>query len=310
LGKTIKKDFVLKQKVGKLQFSVTPLEATAELSRDGKTMQSWQGLKIIKDIQVGDYELTVKNNGYKTTKKTIKIEENITSQVDIILEKGSDIPKNMVFVQGGTFQMGSNDGGSDEKPIHSVTLSDYYISKYEVTFAEYDKFCESTGRTKPSDYGWGRGNRPVINVSWNDAAAYCTWAGGRLPTEAEWEYAAKGGASATLSHQYSGSANIDEVAWYSSNSGSKTHEVGIKQPNELGIYDMSGNVWEWCNDWYDENYYKDSPKTNPQGPSSGTYRVLRGGSWNNAYNNCRSADRNRSNPTGAFINYGFRFVQD
>jgi len=309
LGKTIKKDFVLKQKVGKLQFSVTPLEATAELSRDGKTMQSWQGLKIIKDIQVGDYELTVKNNGYKTTKKTIKIEENITSQVDIILEKGSDIPENMVFVKGETFQMGSSGGDSNEKPIHGVTLSDFYISKYEVTFAEYDKFCESTGRTKPSDKGWGRGNRPVINVSWNDAAAYCTWAGGRLPTEAEWEYAAKGG-NQSRGYTYSGSNTVENVAWYYGNSGSKTHEVGTKQPNELGIYDMSGNVWELCNDWYDKNYYKDSPKTNPQGPSSGTSRVLRGGSWSNITYYCRSAYRFRYLPSNSYFNDGFRFVQD
>jgi len=221
----------------------------------------------------------------------------------------------IVYVKGGTFYMGSNDGESDEKPIHKVIMSDFYIGKYEVTFEEYEKFCESTRREKPDDNGWGRGKRPVINVCWYDAVEYCKWLSEetgkkyRLPTEAEWEYASKGGLKSAV-YKYSGSNNIDEVAWYDGNSGDKTHPVGTKQPNELGIYDMSGNVWEWCSDWYDEDYYSKSPSTDPKGPSSGEYRVFRGGGWYNSSVNCRSALRGRSLPDYMGDGDGFRCVQE
>jgi formylglycine-generating enzyme required for sulfatase activity len=218
----------------------------------------------------------------------------------------------MVLVRGGTFQMGSNDGGSDEKPVHSVTVDDFYISKYEVTFAQYDKFCEATNRKQPDDEGWGHGNRPVINVSWHDAVAYCKWAGGRLPTEVEWEYAARGG-NKSRGYKYAGSNDIDKVAWQSGDdwgSLGSTKPVGQKQPNELGLYDMSGNVWEWCSDWYGENYYKQSPSSNPKGPSSGKYRVLRGGSWYYVSWLCRAANRIRYHPVVRTNHYGFRIAQD
>ena len=188
----------------------------------------------------------------------------------------------MVAVEGGTFRMGSYSGSSDEKPLHSVTVSDFNISKTEVTFEQYDVFCDATGRNKPGDEGWGRGDRPVINVNWLDAVAYCEWkskATGktyRLPTEAEWEYAARGG-NMSKGYKYSGSNNLDTIAWYKNNSGWETHPVAQKQPNELGLYDMSGNVWEWCSDWYGD--YSSSPQTDPQGSNSGDYRVRRGGSF-------------------------------
>ena len=223
--------------------------------------------------------------------------------------KGSE----MVFVKGGNFQMGSesSDAGSDEKPIHSVTLDDFYISKYEITNAQFCKFLNEKGNKEEGEVTWldlegnyktekcriqkngstftvetGYENYPVIYVSWYGAKAYCEWAGGRLPTEAEWEYAAKGG-NKSKNYKYAGSDNIDEVAWYTKNSYDKgedhadygTHIVGSKKPNELEIYDMTGNVWEWCSDWYGSDYYANSPSSNPKGASDGSYRVDRGGSW-------------------------------
>ena len=218
----------------------------------------------------------------------------------------------MVTVQGGTFQMGGldKDASSDEKPVHSVTLNSFLIGKYEVTFDEYDKFCDDTGREKPSDKGWGRGKRPVINVSFSDAKAYCAWLTGkterkyRLPTEAEWEYAARGGEN----NIFSSAADIDDAAWYSGNSDKKTHPVGGKSANAFGLFDMTGNVWEWCNDWYDENYYKNSPTSNPQGASSGSDRVYRGGSWFDTARGCRVTNRGGFTPTLRDYDLGFRVV--
>ncbi len=132
--------------------------------------------------------------------------------------------------------------------------------------------------------------------------------GYRLPTEAEWEYAARGG-NQSQGYTYSGGNNLDDVAWYGYNSGSVTHEVGTKQPNELGIYDMSGNVWEWCNDWYDGNYYSNSPIYNPKGPSSGSRRVRRGGGWSREPNCCRVADRDYDFPTSSYGDLGFRIAR-
>jgi len=211
-------------------------------------------------------------------------------------------PPDMVYVEGGTFQMGSKKGDSDEKPIHTVTVSSFYMDKTEVTQAQYRKVMG-----KNSSYFSGCDDCPVENVNWHDANEYAKRVGKRLPTEAEWEYAARGGNKAN-GYQYAGSNNIREVAWYSKNSGSQTHPVGQKQPNELGLYDMSGNVWEWCSDWYDDDYYSNSPQNNPQGPNSGTRRVLRGGGWYDDDSSCRVANRSRLNPVSRFDSLGFRLV--
>jgi formylglycine-generating enzyme required for sulfatase activity len=147
----------------------------------------------------------------------------------------------------------------------------------------------------------------VENVSWHDANEYAKKVGKRLPTEAEWEYAARGG-NKSKGYTYSGSNGIDAVGWYYDNSNSKTHPVTQKQPNELGLYDMSGNVWEWCSDWYGEESYSSSPQNNPQGPNSGSRRVLRGGSWPVSDYGCRVANRLRFDPDSGNDSFGFRLV--
>lgn len=213
----------------------------------------------------------------------------------------------MVRVEGGTFQMGSNDGSSDEKPVHSVSVSTFYIGKYEVTQAEW----RSVMGKNPSSFTCS--NCAVEEVSWNDIQEFLrklnakTDKNYRLPTEAEWEYAAKGG-NQSKGYTYSGSNDLKSVAWYDDNTDSKTHPVGGKKANELGVHDMSGNVSEWCSDWYDENYYKNSPVQNPQGAQSGSYRVLRGGSWNDYGQDCRSSYRSADTPGNRSSTLGFRLV--
>ncbi len=219
----------------------------------------------------------------------------------------TNLVNNMVLVEGGTFMMGSDDedADSDEQPVHSVTLTnDYYMGKFEVTHEEWIAVMYSD----PGD------DLPVKGVSWDDIVNYflpelnrLTGLTFRLPTEAEWEFAARGGNNSN-GYKYSGSNTIDDVAWYNSNSSGMTHAVGTKLPNELGIYDMSGNVWEWCSDWYSSGYYSSSPTLNPTGPATGSDRVLRGGNWSNYANHCRVSDRNFFNPDIRYDVIGFRLA--
>jgi len=243
--------------------------------------------------------------------------DRIVFEVRAVTKSAADYGIEMVFVKGGTFTMGcTSEQGSDcyidEKPTRRVTLSDYYIGKYEVAQKQWRAVMgASTSLSNPS-YFKNCDDCPVENVSWNDIQEFIkklnqlTGKKYRLPTEAEWEYAARGGAQ-SRGFKYAGSNTIDEVAWYTSNSGSKTQAVGRKKPNELGIYDMSGNVWEWCNDWYGN--YGSSDQTNPQGPSSGSDRVLRGGSWRGDSGFCRVTNRFINGPDYRFNFNGFRLVQ-
>ena len=216
----------------------------------------------------------------------------------------------MVRVEGGTFRMGAtseqeDEADSEEKPVHGVTLSSYYNGKTEVTQALWQAVMGSNpSRLEGSDL-------PVECVSWNDCQEFIqklnrlTGRNFRLPTEAEWEFACRGGNN-SRGYKYSGSNNLGSVAWYEDNSGDQTHPVGTKAPNELGIFDMSGNVWEWCNDW--SGNYTSNSQTNPTGSQSGSRRVGRGGSWDYDAGNGRSSVRGDGGPTGRYGNLGLRLA--
>jgi formylglycine-generating enzyme required for sulfatase activity len=259
-------------------------------------------------------------------------------KVDFVLESDCDVPSALcepetLLVEGGSFMMGSENGDSDEKPVHKVSVSRFRMGKFEITVGQYLCFSKETNSHFPAwleignsyhietgssafykNMGYqrtGNDDLPIVGVSWNDAIAYCQWLSKktgktyRLPTEAEREYAARGGKQ-SKNYTYSGSNNIDEVAWYSNNSGSKTHSVGGKQANELGLYDMSGNVWEWCGDWKGD--YNGNVQSNPIGAVTGSSRVLRGGGWNCDPQCCRVARRYDDTPTDRDGYVGFRVV--
>ena len=261
--------------------------------------------------------------------------------------------KGMVFIEGGKFLMGSADGMAYERPVHEVEVSSFYIDTHEVTVREFAEFVEATGyRTDAERFGWsavfdvskqewtkaggadwknpeGDGkapsdDEPVTQVSWTDANEFAKWEGKRLPTEAEWEYAARGGLSGkTYSWGNELRPGGRPVAnwWQGSFPDRNTIEdgflrrapVGSFAANGYGLYDMAGNVWEWTADWYDANYYSTSPKTDPAGPATGTERSMRGGSWMCAENFCsnyRVAGRSSATPDSGLNNVGFRCVKD
>ena len=231
------------------------------------------------------------------------------SGIETITIKG--VQFKMVRVKGGTFQMGAtseqgSDAYDDEYPVHSVTLSDYYIGQTEVT----QELWEAVMGSNPS-YFKGNNQCPVEKVSWDDCQEFIkklnrlTGKNFRLPTEAEWEYAARGG-NKSKGYKYSGSNDADAVAWYNKNSGSKTQPVAQKQSNELGLYDMSGNVWEWCQDRYGK--YSSHSQSNPKGANTGSVRVLRGGSWISSERNVRVSNRGYDAPGGRNVDGGLRLA--
>lgn len=280
---------------------------------------------------------------------------------DVILEApiftpATTVPPEMVLIPAGSFLMGSDDGETNERPVHRVHLDTFYLDKYQVTVAKFKAFAEATGyKTDAEKEGWSyawTGKRwekkerifwrrnakgeiiepeemdhPVIHVSWNDANTYAQWAGKRLPTEAEWEYAARCGKKG---YKYSWGDGVpagktggniadeslkrvfkDWEIWDGFDDGFVfTAPVGAFEPNEFGLYDMTGNVWEWCQDWYDGNYYKDSPARNPVGPTKGSLRVLRGSSWYSNPSLVRCAMREGDNSVYRSSYIGFRCAQD
>ena len=245
-----------------------------------------------------------------TTSTSSNIIDSSTSGSVITIHVKDGINIEMVKVEAGSFNMGATpemeNPYDSEKPVHRVTLTNnYYIGKYEVTQALWQAVMGSN----PSNFKGD--DLPVEKVSWDDCQDFISKLNAmtgkrfRLPSEAEWEYAARGG-NKNRGYQYSGSNTLGDVAWYYGNSGPKTHAVGTKQPNELGIYDMTGNVWEWCQDWFGS--YSSSPQTNPTGAAYGSIRVCRGGSWNYSAGLCRTSYRGNNSPDDRFSYLGLRLV--
>ena len=287
--------------------------ANAEVWIDGKQVGTTP--MFLTECLAGSHEVKLKKQGYKDATMVAKVEEGQTAALQQTLEKGfssnsktftvKGVTFKMIPVEGGTFRMGSANGESDEKPVHSVTLSDYYVGETEVTQALWKAVMGNNPSYFKGD------NLPVERVSWEDSQTFITklnsltGANFRLPTEAEWEFAARGG-NKSQGYTYSGSNKIDKVAWYTDNSNSKTHVVKKKSPNELGIYDMSGNVWEWCQDWYGS--YSSAAVTDPTGASSGSYRVFHGSSWFNEAIYCRCTKRDYYPPTSTNSHIGLRLA--
>jgi formylglycine-generating enzyme required for sulfatase activity len=275
------------------------------------------GSALCARAQIGP-EVTVKLKKPPATKVTPKPAEKPETRVTPQPVPGTvrENPKDglkYVWIPPGTFMMGCSPGESecfdDEKPSHRVTVGKaFWIGQTEVTVGAYKRFASARGRAMPDapgfNPGWSNERMPIMSVNWADATEYCHWADGRLPTEAEWEYAARAGSTAA---RY---GPLEEIAWVNVNSGGGAHEAAQKRPNAWSLYDMLGNVWEWVNDWYDEGYYWHYQSQDPPGPSSGQERVMRGGSWNATYTLDRVSMRIGRSPRSGIDSVGFRCVRD
>ncbi len=256
---------------------------------------------IIKDAE-GDVGLNV-SEGLDNEIRWLLIDKDFIAG-KIINFQVVTVPEGMVYVDGGKFKRWNKKEKDDELSEYRVKVNSYLIDKTEVTQRDYRRVMGEYA----NDFS-GCMECPVENISWHEANQFATSIGKRLPTEAEWEYAARGGRYSENSEMFSGSNNIDEVAWFISNTKNK-QPVGKKKPNALGIYDMSGNVWEWCSDWYHDDYFLIAKNLNPLGPEYGTEKVCRGGSWfsNDIY--CTPSRRYKLNPDYKDTNFGFRCVKD
>ena len=329
------------QQTQTLTIRYTPSSATVLV--DNKMVKGMNGMART-TLPVGQHSFVVACDGYESEEGTVKIKASAPSNLQITLTKEAmatqstvsqptvaqrhvvqapvtngnnisipvkdGISIDMVRVEAGTFTMGATPEMKDpydwEKPTHQVTLTnDYYIGKYEVTQALWQAVMDNNPSYFKGD------DLPVEKVSWDDCQEFISKLNSitgktfRIPTEAEWEYAARGG-NKSRGNQYSGSSNLSDVAWYKDNSNSKNHTVGSKQANELGIYDMSGNVMEWCQDLYGK--YSSSSQTNPTGANNGYSRVIRGGSWYFTARDCRSSYRDKDAPDNRYNNLGLRLV--
>ena len=317
---------------------ICPILASIVASRKGYSGGNWFGISILFGVVglIAAVGLPDKNSQDKLGQ--IYGQLKILNNLFLLSEQGTESAQHqeivwekdgsaMIYVPAGNFLMGSpeGEGSGEERPQHKVHIDEYYIDKYEVTNEQYAKFLNEWGKDIDeqgnrmfAEHPWGirktgsvfgyalvLAKHPVINVTWYGAVQYARWAGKRLPTEAEWERAARSGST---SKYYFGDdeSGLDKCAWYKDNSDGTTQPVGQKGPNAWNIFDMSGNVWEWVSDYYEEVYYKSCPGNNPKGPSDGQDRVFRGGSWKFDASGCRSAFRNWSDPKEGIDSAGFR----
>lgn len=297
-------------------------------SYDPQSGLNWEGVGIEPDVKTSArealdtaYRLALQN--FIRKEEQAHLGSDVENPVDL-----ESLGIEFVRIEGGSFQMGDTfgEGRDSERPVHAVTLDDFYMSKTEVTFAQYDRFCEATGRPKPDDGGWGRGKRPVINVNWNEAIDFCLWVSLktdreiRLPSEAEWEYAAREGGKERRFGNGNDIANPAEINFdgseekktafsHSGKNRKQSLPVACLRSNALDLFDMSGNVWEWTNDWYDEDYYANGPVRNPTGSSADTYyRIIRGGGWKSSPRGIRCSTRGLYTPDGRDDGIGFRLA--
>jgi len=271
------------------------------------TMPAWGQTTVIKRTPKSSQPAKKGSTSIKPVAQKPAEQKLDKSSIERIIQR---LIANMVYVEGGTFTMGAtseqgSDPDGDEKPAHQVTVSSFSIGKYEVTQEEWKVVMGSN----PSHFKGAK--RPVEEVSWDDCLLFISKLNSmtgkrfRMLTEAEWEFAARGG-NKSRGYKYSGSHTLDDVAWYGSNSKKSTHDVGLLASNELGLYDMSGNVWEWCSDW--RGLYGSESQTNPSGSASGSGRVDRGGSWGDLARNCRVSNRNYYAPDYRYYLLGLRLA--
>jgi formylglycine-generating enzyme required for sulfatase activity len=331
---------ILNTNMGSIELTT---ELGGDLYLDGKLLAAISPNTIIpiNDITEGIHSMEIIGTEKWSQEITVELNQTYRIFAKNYLEEEDDLPFiQMVYVQGGTFKMGDQDGDSDEQPTHAVTLNDFEISSHEISVSQFRAFINETGyKTEAEVEGWSwiydgewkkksgyywelnsKGEKkkdlePVTFVSWNDSQRFAEWISEkydsrfRLPTEAEWEYAARGGIHSGQ-YTHAGGDIAPLLGWFETNSEGTVHQVGLQRANELNLYDMSGNVWEWCVDWYGERYYSRSSSSNPKGILSGDYRVLRGGSYNNDEASGRIANRHKNRPNERDSFTGFRIVRE
>jgi formylglycine-generating enzyme required for sulfatase activity len=319
-GQTANVQATLAELPGSLRVHTSP-SAEVFLDDSSRGPADSAGQLVLQEVAAGSHALRVTAQGKREFRQSVTVlageEATIEARLEDVGPPTGTVRENpkdslkYVWIPSGSFMMGCSPGDNecsdDEKPAHQVTITrGFWIGQTPVTVGAYKRFAAATGRQMPDapgfNNGWTNDNMPIVVMRWDDAQAYCTWIGGRLPTEAEWEYAARGGSA---EERY---GNLDEIAWYDQNSGAQTHDVAQKRANGFGLYDMLGNVWQIADDWYDEHYYQGSPSQDPRGPASRQHRVLRGGSWMDGPRNVRVSFRDWFNRALWADNVGFRCV--
>lgn len=290
-------------------------ERRAAMARDYSKLMRLAALSVVAEadkrrfaVMFADaYGKRINGNPYIAELQRLLPEGYLSEAETADIDKSRQAMPDMAYIPAGPFLMGGAEpeAENDEKPQHTVYTGPYYLDKYEVTVGQIKEFARLTERQMRAQWSWSSERHPAVNMTWHDARAYCKWLGKRLPTEAEWEKAARGGTTAKYSFGPEESA-LGDYAWYNANSPYRSDPVGQKKPNAYGLHDIYGNAWEWVADWYGAGYYAGSPEDDPKGPEAGTVRGMRGGSWRAGPKDLRAANRAAGNPDDAVPDVGFR----